>query len=112
MLQSISAPLYSLWCQYDAVEPVGGERTDLSSAIIAANVANLHRGVSLMMGAKEYEVGDAYKPLDFMPYTRQRISKSEGVETADRHPLTDEDELRDIMGMFVTDTDDGPNEGE
>jgi len=45
------------WMAYDRVSPIGPERGDLCAGIVAATVANCHRGKGRA----------AFKPTDFMP---------------------------------------------
>ena len=45
------------WMAYAALEPFGEERADLRAGIVAATLANVHRG----------EKQKAFKPSDFMP---------------------------------------------
>ena len=53
---------FSEWIAYHGLEPFGEERADLRAGIVAATVANVHRG----RGQR------ALKPADFMPKPPQR----------------------------------------
>jgi hypothetical protein len=55
--EKIDSQEYASWLAFSRVEPFGEARADLRSAVVAAVVANAHRG----KGAK------AFTPADFMP---------------------------------------------
>jgi hypothetical protein len=56
MLEEISARTLREWMAYYALDPWGDERADLRSGIVAATLANIHRGKRA-----------AFRPRDFMP---------------------------------------------
>ncbi|MCX7899906.1 MAG: hypothetical protein N2444_07485, partial [Methylocystis sp.] len=47
----------------------GGERLDLAAGIVAATIANVHRGKNV----------EAFKPADFMPLMPKRESADGGL---------------------------------
>lgn len=55
--QRVDSREFASWMAYDRVDPFGEERADLRSAIVAATLANIHRGKN----AKPFEAAD------FMP---------------------------------------------
>jgi len=58
----LSAAELTEWMAYDRLDPIGPERADLGAAIVAATVANVHRGR-----------GQApFRPADFMPQSGNR----------------------------------------
>jgi hypothetical protein len=57
MLARMPAPLFTEWMLYAQLELFGEERADLRAGIVAATVANVHRGKD----------DKALTPQDFMP---------------------------------------------
>lgn len=63
--REISATEFYEWQAYYELEPFGEERADLRAGIIAATIANVHRG----------KRSRPYKPSDFMPEYEPRKDK-------------------------------------
>jgi hypothetical protein len=54
---TIDSREFSEWMAFYQLEPFGPERLDVGSAIVAATIANVHRG----------RAARAFKPGDFLP---------------------------------------------
>ena len=57
----MSSAEFAEYLAFHSIEPIGEERSDLRAGIIAATVAGAH--------------GSRAKPIDFMPFTKQRDGK-------------------------------------
>lgn len=70
--QRISAHEFGLWWALYLQEPWAEARTDIAAGMIAATLANVHRGKDV----------PAFKPLDFAPYLTPREPASKEAAPA------------------------------
>lgn len=59
---SLSAEEFEDWLAFHSIEPIGGLRHDVGHAIVAATLANCHRGKN----------SRRYKITDFLPFEERR----------------------------------------
>lgn len=64
------------WMAFDRVEPIGELRADFRAGLVAATVANVHRGRGRQ----------AFTPADFMPFLDRRpgVAEPPGLTSAER----------------------------
>ena len=58
--ERMSSRELSEWLAFDRISPIGDERDDLRSAIVASTVANCHRSRN-----------EPFTPQDFMPFVQK-----------------------------------------
>ncbi len=58
--ERMSSRELSEWLAFDRISPIGDERDDLRSAIVASTVANCHRARR-----------EPFTPQDFMPFVKK-----------------------------------------
>lgn len=66
LLAKVDSRELAEWMAYYTLDPFGSVRTDLNAGVIAATVANAHKGKS----------GRPFQPADFMPF----VEKEEQTE--------------------------------
>lgn len=74
--ERMSSMELSEWIAFNAISPIGDDRADLRSGIVASVIANCHR-----------TKGQPFKPVDFMPFASD-----------DKDPKSAFDDLRKMMG--------------
>jgi hypothetical protein len=74
--ERMSSRELSEWIAFNAISPIGDERADLRSGIVASVMANCHR-----------TKGQPFRPVDFMPFAQDNSQ-----------PRRAFDDLRRMMG--------------
>lgn len=67
--ETMSAEEFAMHLADDRLNPSGPERLDLAAGIVAATMANCHRGKD----------AEAFKPADFMPYAQPEQAPQEAT---------------------------------
>lgn len=71
----ITVPEFQRWVEFYAIEPWGEERADLRAGIVAAVIANCHRGKNTT----------PYSARDFMPDFRSIEERARPTQTSAEH---------------------------